>query len=86
MDEKELYSALGFIKVSRYRSQTLKALGNAIMMPSEIARATGFKTSQVSTALTDLKARGLVVCLNEEARKGRLYRCCDSGLEIIKHL
>lgn len=86
MEEKELYSILGFVKVSKYRIETLKTIGNSYKMPSEIARETDFKTSQISSALLDLKRKNLVVCLNEEAKKGRLYKCSDIGLEILEHL
>ena len=86
MNEKELYSILGFVKVSKYRTDTLKTIGYTFKMPTEIARETDFKTSQVSSALIDLKKKNLVVCLNDEAKKGRLYRCTEHGLEILEHL
>lgn len=86
MNEKELYSILGYVKVSKYRTDTLKTIGHTYKMPTEIARETEFKTSQVSSALIDLKKKNLVVCLNEEAKKGRLYRCTELGHEILEHL
>lgn len=86
MNEKELYSILGYVKVSKYRTDTLKTIGHTYKMPTEIARETEFKTSQVSTALIDLKKKNLVVCLNEDAKKGRLYRCTELGHEILEHL
>jgi predicted transcriptional regulator len=86
MEEKELYSLLGFVKVSRYRKDTLKCIGKTFKMPSEIAREMDFKTSQVSSALFDLKSKNLVVCLNDEAKKGRLYRCSERGLEMLEYL
>ncbi|WP_407380919.1 transcriptional regulator [Methanobrevibacter sp.] len=86
MDEKELYRKLGYIKVSPYRTNTLKSIGDDMKMPSEIARDIGIRTSQVSAALADLKKQNLVVCVNEEVRKGRLYRCTDNGFEILKYL
>jgi len=86
MNEKELYSILGFVKVSKYRTYTLKTIGHTYKMPTEIARETEFKTSQVSTALIDLKKKNLVICLNEDAKKGRLYRCTELGHEILEHL
>ncbi len=86
MNEKELYSILGFVKVSKYRTDTLKTIGHTYKMPTEIARETEFKTSQVSCALIDLKKKNLVVCLNEDAKKGRLYRCTELGQEILEHL
>ena len=55
-------------------------------MPSEIANDLNIKTSQVSSALSDLKKKNLVVCINEEVRKGRLYKCTPLGLKIISEL
>ena len=55
-------------------------------MPSEIAKDIDIRTSQVSSALSDLKKQNLVICVNEEVRKGRLYKCSELGLEIIKFL
>ena len=75
MDEKELYTILGYVKVSQYRTETLKSIGHNIKMPSEIAKDIGIKTIQVSASLSDLKKEELVVCVNEEIRKGRLYKC-----------
>ena len=54
MDEKELYQKLGYVKVSAYRTKTLKSIGHDIKMPSEIAKDIGIKTSQVSASLSDL--------------------------------
>ena len=86
MDEKELFEILGYVKISPYRTNTLKAIGDELKMPSEIANDTNVKTSQVSSALADLRKKGLVVCVNEEVRKGRLYKCTDLGKEIIEKL
>lgn len=86
MEENELYGILGYVKISPYRTNTLKSLGGELKMPSEIAKDIGIKTSQVSSALSDLKNQNLVICINEEVRKGRLYKCTDLGLEIINLL
>lgn len=86
MKNSEMYKILGYVKVSPYRTNTLKTIGNNLMMPSEIAKKLDINTSQVSSALSDLKEKNLVVCVNEEVRKGRLYKCTDLGLEIIEKL
>ena len=86
MDEIKLYEILGYIKVSPNRTNTLKSIGSELKIPSEIARDTDVRTSQVSAALKDLKKQGLVICVNEEVRKGRLYKCTDLGLRIIELL
>ncbi len=86
MDNEELYKLLGYVKISPYRTKTLKSLSDGLKMPSEIAKENNLKTSQVSSALSDLKKKQLVICVNEDVRKGRLYKCTDLGLRLIKIL
>lgn len=86
MNEKEFYLILGFVKISQYRINTLKSIGETLKMPSEIARENNYKTSQVSSALYDLKRKNLVFCVNEEVRKGRLYKCTPLGLKILSQI
>ena len=86
MDEKGIFEILGYVKISPYRTNTLKSIGYELKMPSEIAKENDIKTSQVSSALSDLKEKSLVICVNEEVRKGRLYKCTDLGLEILKKI
>lgn len=83
MDEPKLFELLGYVKISPYRTNTLKSIGDDLKMPSEIARDIEISTSQVSSALSDLKNQNLVICVNEEVRKGRLYKCTDLGLKLI---
>ena len=59
MDEKELFEILGYVKVSPYRTKTLKSIGDELKIPSEIASDINVKTSQVSSALSDLKKKDL---------------------------
>jgi DNA-binding MarR family transcriptional regulator len=86
MDEKEFYKRLGYVKISKYRTKTLKSLGDDVKMPSEIARENDVKTSQISAALSDLKKEGLVICINDNVRKGRLYKATEDGLKLIRIL
>lgn len=86
MDENQIYEILGFVKVSPYRTNTLKSIKNELKIPSEIAKEINVSTSQVSAALSDLKKYDLVICVNEEVRKGRLYKCTDLGKEILEKL
>ena len=86
MNKEDLFCLVGFVKVSQHRSKTLKSLVMELKMPSEIGRETDLRTSQVSRVLGDLKREGLVICVNEDVRKGRLYKCTPSGLEVLKHI
>lgn len=86
MNKKELYSAIGFLKISKTRQKILNCLGDNYMMPSEIASKTGLGTTQVSNSLTGLKKRKIVECVNENDKKGRLYEITPTGKEVLKHL
>ena len=86
MNETEIYELLGYVTVSFYRTETLKSITNDLKMPSQIAKEINVNTSQVSSALSDLKKKNLVICVNEEVRKGRLYKCTDLGKELVKRL
>ena len=86
MNETEIYKVLGYVKISVYRTETLKTITNDLKMPSQIAKELNVSTSQVSSALSDLKKKDLVVCVNEEVRKGRLYKCTDLGKKVAKLL
>ena len=86
MVKQRLFELVGYVKVSVTRTEVMKTLGTGMKIPSEIAKEADIRTSQISGSLADLKKAGLVKCLNEEARKGRLYQCTDMGLEILKYL
>ncbi|MCK8519806.1 winged helix-turn-helix domain-containing protein [Methanoculleus sp. 7T] len=81
MDD-ELIRALSFTKASRYRRKVLESLDSAILTPSEIAKNIDTRLNHVSMYLKELKDEGLVVCLNEEAKKGRLYRLTALGEQV----
>lgn len=86
VNEEKLWDLVGFVKVSPTRYKTLKTLKTDFLMPSEIAKNTGLRTTQISNALSDLKEKELVICMNESARKGRLYQNTELGLEILDML
>lgn len=84
ISDEELWEIIGYIKISPTRYQTLKTIKSDFLMPSEIAKTTGFRITQVSNALHDLKKKNLVYCMNEEATKGRLYKNTQLGLEVLE--
>ena len=86
MNEIDFFYILGFVKASKLRLKVLEAIGTEALMPSEISAQTDIRTSQVSSALSDLKDKGLVICMNDKMRKGRLYRCTSQGFEVLKYL
>jgi len=78
-----MINAISLIKSSEYRHKVLKAIGNEVITPSEIARKVDLRLNHVSAVLTDLKDKKLVKCLNEETKKGRLYQLTELGKNAI---
>ena len=86
MNNDEIFDLVGYIMASYYRTKILKCLGESMKIPSAIAEEIGLRTNHVSNVLKDLKDKNLVVCLNENARKGRLYKNTDLALEVLKYI
>ena len=61
----------------------MRAIGDSIKMPSEIATITNIRLNHVSMFLKNLKENNLVECLNEDSKKGRLYQLTRLGKDVI---
>lgn len=86
MENDDLFKLVGYVMASDYRTKIIKSIGSEIKIPSAIAEDIGLRTNHVSNVLKDLKENNLVICLNEDARKGRLYKNTDLGMEILKYI
>lgn len=86
MNEEELLISLGYVMASSYRLRVIKYIGTGVKIPSDIAKKIGVRTNHISNVLSDLKENGLVICLNENAHKGRLYKNTELSLEILRYL
>lgn len=86
MNDDEIFKLVGYVIASEYRVNIMKNIGEGIKIPSAIADDIGLRTNHVSNVLKDLKEKDLVICLNENARKGRLYKNTDLGLKILEYL
>ena len=75
-----------YVNKSSYRVRALKAIGEDVKMPKEIANDSGILQSHISNVLRELKDKGVVECLNPEVRKGRLYRVSKDSLDILDNL
>ena len=84
--DDELLKKLAYINISSYRNRTVKALHNEVKTPTEISEDTGINRFHMSNVLRELKDTGVVECINEEVRKGRIYRLTQTGEDIAKHL
>jgi len=85
MDE-EIINLLSFVKSSIYREEIIKYLGKETKMPSEIAKDLKISNTHTSKHLKSLKKRKIIVCLNEDAKRGRLYRNTKIGVELLNYV
>ncbi|MDR2624348.1 MAG: ArsR family transcriptional regulator [Methanobrevibacter sp.] len=77
---------IGWVKLSRHRKKVIIDLSDKLKIPTEISKSTGLSKSEVSRVLRDLKEKDIVICLNEESHRGRIYCLTDVGSEILKHI
>lgn len=85
MDQQTI-DILSFVKSSKHRSEILLFIGDKTKIPSEIAKYLNLSNTHTSKYLNSLKEKELIICLNEEAKRGRLYQLTEKGLEILKYI
>lgn len=85
MDDETL-KKFAYVISSKYRTETVKVLKDSPNIPTNIASDAGIRTNHVSKVLKELKDQDIVVCINENAKKGRLYRLTNIGDEIVENL
>ena len=84
--KKELHPELGYVLASKHRQKVLVALMENALCPSEISKKTDLHQSHVSKTLKELTARSLLVCMNPNDRKGRLYNLTADGKTVCAQL
>lgn len=78
---------VAYIKSSTYRQRVIDYLAqNGASIPSVIAQKTDIRQSHISKVLKELANKQVIHCLNNEARKGRLYEITEKGFKIIDEL
>lgn len=85
MDDETL-KTYAYVNISSYRVKTVKALKDDVKTPTNIAADAGIRTNHISKVLKELKETGVAECINEDFRKGRLYRLTSLGEEMVDHL
>ena len=80
----EMLTEISYVNISKYRAKVMKSLDGEVLIPSQIARNSGIRTNHISKVLSELKSKEIVECINEEARKGRLYRLTDTGKDVLE--
>ena len=80
----ELLILKSYVEISSYRTKTIKSIGETVKIPSKIAKESGIRTNHISNVLKQLKEHKLVECINEESKKGRLYRLTEKGKQVYR--
>jgi len=79
-----MIKGLKLLKTSENRLKILEILNNGkVLTPTEIAKETGIVVNHISTFLKEFKGSKLVVCLNEEDKRGRLYQITEDGKKVL---
>lgn len=86
MDREKIVDLVGFVKISKYRVDTLKFIGDGMKMPVEIGKHLNIRTSHASNILKILSDNELVQCINPDRKKGRLYENTELAKEVLKYL
>ena len=87
MVEDKILIKSSYVQISSYRLKVIGSLNpSEVKMPKEIAKDTGIRANHISKILRDLKDNNRVECINEEARKGRLYRLTPIGEEVKDYI
>lgn len=82
--DKTMIQGLKLLKTSENRLKILKILNNGkVLTPTEIAKETGIVINHISTFLKEFRDIKLVVCLNNEDKRGRLYQITDAGKKVL---
>lgn len=84
MDHNELLKLAAYVDLSSYRVRALKVLDDKVAMtPKYIAIECGLRSNHISKTLSELRNHGLVVCINPEVKKGRLYQITPLGHDVL---
>ncbi len=79
-----MIKGIGMIKSSEYRRKILMSLMDVnYLTPSEISEKTKLRLNHVSNFLKDLKDNKLIICLNDNEKRGRLYQITELGKEVM---
>ncbi|WP_409200320.1 transcriptional regulator [Methanobrevibacter sp. DSM 116169] len=80
---EDLLRLVAYIQTSTYRLKVLKSMDGNFITPTAIGKATDLRTNHVSSVLSELKEKNLVECINDDVRKGRIYKTTDLGKDVI---
>ena len=77
---------LAFVKASKHRTNIVKSLHRCNKTPKDLSMEFSVHQNTISGTLRQLRDQKIVEVINPEAKKGRIYKLTDIGLEIAKEL
>lgn len=78
----ETWKKIGFVQASKKRPLVLKSLKETPKTPKQISNDTEINITNMSILLKQLSEINLIVCINPEVKRGRMYRLTKTGEEI----
>lgn len=72
----------GFVVSSPRRKSIVQTLIESPMTPKELAEESDISLSHVSNLLNGLSDEDIVVCVNPERKRGRVYRLTEIGSKV----
>ena len=85
--DKELEILKQYILISKYRYSVLCVLSiDDVKIPTQISMETGIRKNHISKVLSELKEKSLIECINEDSKRGRLYRLTSKGALVRKEI
>lgn len=77
---------IGFIKASYIREKILIHLGKKPSTPKDLTDELSIHFPQISCNLKQMCERGLIQCLTENRKKGKVYSITEKGIEVLEKL
>lgn len=75
---------IGWIYAGENRRAVFKEISRVrFITPGDVSNKTNINNNHISNILADLKEKGLVECINPQAKRGRLYCTTDLGKAIL---
>ena len=77
---------LAFVKASKHRTNIVKSLHRCNKTPKELSIELSVHQKTIYVTLRQLRDQEIVEVINPEAKKGRIYKLTDIGLDMAKEL
>ncbi|GLI11121.1 hypothetical protein MARBORIA2_02110 [Methanobrevibacter arboriphilus] len=84
--KKEFYKEISFLKAGKYRILVISDINNKFKTPTDISKSLKIPMRETSRALKELRDHKMVEVLDDDVKKGRLYKLTSKGFEALEIL